>query len=333
MAKELSRPARIGIVGAGNISRLHLEGLAEHAERAICVALCDPNIENLNKTGDEFGIEARFTSLPEFIASGMDAVILCTPTALRLEALEPLMQAGLPILCEKPLAETYSEAKAIADAADKYGVPVAVNQNFRRHFTFAMGRDLLAKNDFGKPLHIVQKAMGLRQDAGWRLDRKRYAMSVMFIHWFDGYRFLLDDEPISIYVKGVNSPATPGGEDIAVSIIMEFAKGTIVCLSESFSSFTGNWDGALFCDCERGGLIMGYKQIETVDAQRQKQSFDNPHNKAQATYVVLDDLLNAVQEGRQPETAVQDNVNSLRIMEAAYRSFEEGCVVKIEEIK
>jgi len=334
MTKQLPRPARIGIVGTGNISKLHLDGMREHPDRAVCVALCDPRPDNLKARQEEYGIQTTFPSVEEFAAkSGVDAAIVCTPTQLRLEVLEPLMQAGIPILCEKPLAETYQEAKAIAEAADGYGVPVAVNQNFRRHFTFAMGRDLLARSDFGKPIHLVQKAMGLRRDAGWRLDRHRYVMSVMSIHWFDGYRFLLDDEPETIYVRGVNSPATPGGNDTAVSMVLEFGKGAVVCLSESFSSFTGDWDGTLYCDCERGGLVMGYGKIETVDAARQKQAFENPYDKAQATYYVLDDLLSAVEEGRQPETAVQDNIKSLRIMEAAYRSLAEGRVVRIEEIQ
>jgi len=333
MTKELPRPARIGIVGAGNISKLHLDGLKGHPDRAVCVALCDPNPDNLRARCQEYGIETTFATVEEFAAkSGVDAAIVCTPTQLRLEVLKPLMRAGIPILCEKPLAETYEEAKAIAEAAEKYGVPVAVNQNFRRHFTFAMGKDLLAQNDFGRPLHLVQKAMGLRRDVGWRLDRHRYVMSVMSIHWFDGYRFMLDDEPETIYVRGVNSPATPGGEDTAVSMILEFGKGTVVNLSESFSSFTGDWDGTLYCDCERGGLVMGYGKIQSVDADRRKTEHENPYDKAQATYYVLDDLLSAVEQGRAPETGVRDNIKSLRIMEAAYKSLSEGRVVRIEEI-
>lgn len=334
MAEQLGRPARIGIVGAGNISKLHLDGMKEHPDRAVCTALCDPNAENLKAREAEYGIGTHFASVEDFAANAqVDAAIVCTPTQLRLPVLEPLMQAGIPILCEKPLAEEYDEAKAIAEAAEKCGVPVAVNQNFRRHFTFAMAKDVLAANDFGKPLHLVQKAMGMRRDVGWRLERKRYVMSVMSIHWFDGYRFMLDDEPEAIYVRGLNSPATPGGEDTAVSMVLEFGKGAVVSLSESFSSFTCTWDGTLYCDCERGGLIMGYGKMESVDAEKQKREYSNPYDKAQATYYVLDDLLSAVEEGRAPETSVQDNLKSLRVMEAAYKSLSEGRVVRIEEIQ
>ena len=167
MTKQLPRPARIGIVGAGNISKLHLDGMKEHPDRAVCVALCDPDPDNLKARCEEYGIHTTFATVEDFAAnSGVDAAIVCTPTQLRLEVLEPLMRAGIPILCEKPLAETYREAKATVEAAEKYGVPVAVNQNFRRHFTFAMGKDLLAQKDFGRPLHLVQKAMGLRRDVG-----------------------------------------------------------------------------------------------------------------------------------------------------------------------
>ncbi len=326
-------PCRIGIVGSGNISRLHLDGMKEHPERARCVALCDPSAETLQARMAEYGVSAGFSDVAAFaLDAGVDAAIVCTPTHLRQRILEPLFEAGIPVLCEKPLAETYDEARQLAALAARHRVPVAVNQNFRRHFAFAMGREALASGALGKPLHLVQAAMGMRRDAGWRLDRRRYAMSVMSIHWFDGYRFLLDDEPESVYVRGLNSPAIPGGEDTAVSMVIAFRKGAVVSLSESFSSFTGNFAGTLTCDCERGGLVMEYSKLTRIEADGRREEIANPMNKAQATYHVLDDLLRAVEEQRPPETSIEDNLKSMRLLEAAYQSFEQARVVKLEEL-
>jgi predicted dehydrogenase len=332
--KLKQEPYRIGIVGAGNISRLHLDGMKEHPDRARCVALCDPSAEALQARMKEYGVSSGFSDVEAFARdAGVGAAIVCTPTHLRQSILEPLIEAGIPVLCEKPLAETYEEAKALAALAARHRVPVAVNQNFRRHFTFALGREVLASRALGKPLHLVQAAMGLRRDAGWRLDRRRYAMSVMSIHWFDGYRFLLDDEPESVYVRGLNSPAIPGGDDTAVSMVIAFRKGAVVSLSESFSSHTGNFEGTLTCDCERGGLIMGYNALIRITADGRREEVANPMNKAQATYHVLDDLLRAVEEQRAPETSTKDNLKSMRLLEAAYRSFEQARVVKCEEVR
>jgi len=329
----MKQPCRIGIVGAGNISRLHLDGMKEHPDRVRCVALCDPSAETLQARMAEYGVPSGFADVAAFARdAGVDAAIVCTPTHLRRSILEPLLDAGIPVLCEKPLAETYDEAITLTALATRHRVPVAVNQNFRRHFTFALGREAIASGALGRPLHLVQAAMGMRRDAGWRLDRRRYAMSVMSIHWFDGYRFLLEDEPESVYVRGLNSPAIPGGDDTAVSMVIAFRKGTVVSLSESFSSFTGNFAGTLTCDCERGGLILGYDKLTRIEAHGRREETANPLNKAQATYYVLDDLLRAVEEQRPPETSVADNLKSMRLLEAAYRSFEQARVVALEEL-
>ncbi|MBM4149595.1 MAG: Gfo/Idh/MocA family oxidoreductase [Lentisphaerae bacterium] len=189
-------PYRIGIVGAGNISRLHLDGMKEHPQRVRCVALCDPDGQTRQARMEEYGVAAGFSDLADFVRdAGVDAAIVCTPTHLRQSILAPLLDAGIPVLCEKPLAETYAEAERMSAMASRCRTTVAVNQNFRRHFTFSVGREVLAAGALGRPLHLVQTAMGMRRDAGWRLDRRRYVMSVMSIHWFDGYRFLLHDEP------------------------------------------------------------------------------------------------------------------------------------------
>lgn len=329
----MKHPHRIGIVGAGNISRLHLDGMKEHPERAQCAALCDPDAATLQARMAEYGVSAGFSDVAAFAReAGVEAAIVCTPTHLRRSILEPLLAAGIPVLVEKPLAETYEEAKTLAALAARHRVPVAVNQNFRRHFTFAIGREILASGEFGKPLHLVQAAMGMRRDAGWRLDRRRYVMSVMSIHWFDGYRFLLDDEPESVYVRGLNSPATPGGDDTAVSMVIAFRQGAVVSLAESFSSFSGTWAGTLTCDCERGGLVMGYDKLIRIAADGRREEVANPMNKAQATWHVLDDLLRAVEERRSPETSVEDNLKSMRLLEAAYRSLEEKRLVYLEEL-
>lgn len=325
-------PYRIGIVGAGNISRLHLDGLKDHPERARCVALCDPSAPARQARMAEYDVPAGFADVSEFAReAGVDAAIVCTPTHLRQAILEPLLEAGIPVLCEKPLAETYQEAKRVAELAARYGTPVAVNQNFRRHFTFAQGRAILASGALGRPLHLVQAALLMRRDSGWRLERRRYVMAVMSIHWLDGYRFLLDDEPVSIFARGLNSPATPGGDDTAVSLVVEFGQGAVAALSESFSSFTGG-AGRLTCDCERGGLILGYDTLTRIEADGGRTEVANPRNKAQATYHVLDDLLRAVEEQRPPETSVEDNLKSMRLLEAAYRSVEQNRLVRMEEL-
>lgn len=325
-------PYRIGIVGAGTISKLHLEGIRRHPERTRAAALCDPDERAVLARAAGYGVRQTYTSLAGLTANAeLDAAIVCTPTHVRAEVLLPLIEAGIPVLCEKPFAETYAEAARIERASREAGVPVAVNQNFRRHFAFAVARDVLERRELGRPLHLVQTVEHLRHDRGWRLERGRYVMAVMSIHWFDGYRFLLRDEPGTVYCRGVNSPATEGGDDTAVSVVLQFRKGTVVSLSESFSSFARESHCTL--DCEAGALVMGYQGLTEIRPCGERIEHANPFDKAGATWFLLDEFLSAVEEGREPETSAADNLKSMRILEAAYRSMKEGRAVRPEEIE
>jgi predicted dehydrogenase len=309
---------RIGIVGAGTISRLHLSAIGRHPDRARVVALCDPDRGTLAMRAAEYA------------GAGLDVALVCTPTHVRRQVLQPLLEAGIPVFCEKPLAETYAEAVEIAHLARSLGVPIAVNQNFRRHFSFHLAREILEHGGLGRPLHLIQTTAYLRRHTGWRLERPRYVMAVMTIHWLDGYRYLLGAEPETVYCRTVNSSATGGAADTAASLILQFSQGTAVCLSESFSSFSRQDSCTL--DCETGVLLMGYQGLTEIHADGSRVEHQNPFDKAEATWYLLDDLMRSVEGGREPETCATDNLRSMRIMEAAYRSAAENRTVFLEEM-
>ncbi len=328
MAKQI----KVGLVGAGRISKLHLDGIARHPERMGIVALCDPDQANREALATQCQIASSYANVNDMInKADFDVAVVCTPTHIRKEVILPLIEAKIPVFCEKPFAETYAEALQIEQAARKSGVPLAINQNFRRHFCFDIARQILSRGELGKPLHLIQSSAHLRTDAGWRLDRRRYLMSVLSIHWFDGYRYMLGEEPETVYCRTVNSPATKGGDDTATSVILTFGSGTVVSLSESFSSFTQQDSCTL--DCERGSLEIRLLDLTEIHHDGRKIEHKNPFDKPEATYYLFDDLINAAAEARQPETSASDNIKSMRILEAAYCSMREKRMVEIKEIE
>jgi predicted dehydrogenase len=243
----------------------------------------------------------------------------------------PLIEAGVPVFCEKPLSETFEQAKTIVHAAEAAGVPVAVNQNFRRCFAFHLAKEVLVSGELGRPLHWIQSAAGLRRDQGWRNTGDRYVMAIMTIHWLDGYRYLFGEEPTTAYCRGVDSPAVEGGPDTGVSLILEFPSGVVVNLSESFSSFGGVNRASL--DCERGAMVLDYQALTVIDAEKNQRKITNPFGFNEGTVHLLLDLCDAAEQGRQPKTSVQDNLNSMRMLEAAYRSLESGQPVEVASVQ
>ncbi|NHN32672.1 Gfo/Idh/MocA family protein [Paenibacillus agricola] len=318
---------KIGLVGAGNVSGMHLEGMIRHPELVEIHAVCDPVEQNRLEKSTKYQIPNSYETVEAMLQGTIiDAAVVCTPTFLREEVLLQLMKAGIPVFCEKPIAENYESAVKIANWSREFNVPIAVDQNFRRFFTFHMGRELLQKGTLGVPLHITQVVNGWRRDKGWRMGLERYVMAVMSNHWFDGYRYLLQDEAETIYCRGVKNET---GQDVSVSVILQFKKGTVVSLTESFNS-RARLNGAIV-ECEKGSLVMDYKQATEINVAGDKQEYVNTFDKSEATFYLLYDLLRSVEENRQPETGIFDNLHSLKLMEAAYQSLASGQVIRLDE--
>ena len=322
----------IGLVGAGNISKLHLNGIQRHTDRYRAAAICDPDANSAAERAAEYSIPEKYSGVSEMIAGAdIDAAIVCTPTPVRSDVIFPLLEAGIPVLCEKPFAETYAEAAAITARVSDLGVPLCINQNFRRNFSFTLARDALKSGEYGKPLHLTHMVKGLRRDKGWRNTRSRYVMAIMTIHWFDGYRWMLDEEPESVFCAGVNSPLTDGRDDTGISVTLKFPSGAVAALSESFSSF--HRINACSLDCERATFEMNNKFLRILKDNDEVDEQINQYDMPEATFFNLNELVTANKENRQPETSALDNLNSMRILEAAYRSLAEGRVVELSEIE
>ncbi|MCD6309464.1 MAG: Gfo/Idh/MocA family oxidoreductase, partial [Candidatus Eremiobacteraeota bacterium] len=130
---------RLGIIGCGNIvSRAHIPALSEFPGVKV-IALADPVDERLKKVGDQLGITDLYSDYKDLVAlDNLDAVVVCAPNCEHASASIAALQAGKHVLCEKPIAMTFDEAKEIAKAAGKSGkifLP-GMNNRFRSESLF-----------------------------------------------------------------------------------------------------------------------------------------------------------------------------------------------------
>lgn len=247
---------KVGLVGAGGVTELHLEGYKDHPERIQVTAICDPNPETLQLRADKYGIPQRFADLQDFIKnSNVDVAIVCTPTSIRKQVVIPLIEAGIPLFVEKPFSDTLRDAVDITEKAMQHGVMVSVNQNFRRHFTFDIVKKLIEDQTIGKVTAINFNNLEFRQDAGWRIQCERHAVSVMGIHWFDGLRQILGSEAKTVVALMSSSSTIECVGETDATVQIEFENGTIATYTQSFSSCLRRTEmivigetGTLWCD-------------------------------------------------------------------------------------
>ncbi|MGQ7885688.1 Gfo/Idh/MocA family protein [Paenibacillus sp. WC2504] len=321
---------KVGIVGAGGVTELHFVGYKDHPERIEVTALCDPNPETLHAKADKYGVAQRFTELNDFIQhSGVDAVVVCTPTSIRKEILFPIIEAGIPIFCEKPFSDTLAEAKEITEKAKQHGVPISINQNFRRHFPFELVKGIVAEDRIGKVTSILFTNLMFRQDAGWRLEESRHALSVMGIHWFDGFRLILGSEAKSVVAQNRSSSAIhcAGETDSTVQVVFE--NDAVVTYIQSFSSAIGRTE--MIVIGEKGTILAADGKIHLYRPREKtpEQTWENNVSRETATFEGINHLFTSIETGVEAPNSSQDNLKTVSLLDAAYVSAEEQRIVHL----
>ncbi len=145
---------RISLVGAGYIARVHAEALKSLPGLAIA-AVIDPNEAAARRLARAFGVDAVFSSVEAALAAGgFDAAHVLVPPPLHHRVAEPLIEAGIPVLLEKPLAVTSADAARLIAQAASRKVALGVNQNFVHHPAFLRLRRALAAGEIGRPRFV-----------------------------------------------------------------------------------------------------------------------------------------------------------------------------------
>lgn len=124
----------IGIIGAGGISREHARSYLKFGDRCRLVGVCDVVPEAARRAREEWGADFATNSADELLARpDIAAVSVTVPTALHAPLTVAALRAGKHVLCEKPMAASAAQAKAMVAAAEESGrmLMMAMKWRFR----------------------------------------------------------------------------------------------------------------------------------------------------------------------------------------------------------
>jgi len=155
--QEMTERVRVGVIGTGGIARMrHIPAFkaAEAAGIAELVAVSDVVEASVQSVAAQFGVPNAFTDYRDLLKLPLDAVSICTPNNLHEPITLAALDAGLHVLCEKPIALDYAGAQRMETRAREAGRKTAVN--FRYRFIPATGfvHDLIAAGELGEIYHV-----------------------------------------------------------------------------------------------------------------------------------------------------------------------------------
>ena len=128
----MNAPIRLGLIGCGGIvQQQHLPTLLD-LDTVQIAALADPMGKNLANVGETTGVakNQRYANYRDLLDNApIDAVVIATPHHLHAEQVIASAEAGLAIICEKPMATSLAEAAAVLDAVERHNIAYSVVHN------------------------------------------------------------------------------------------------------------------------------------------------------------------------------------------------------------
>jgi predicted dehydrogenase len=211
-------PLRVAVVGVGHLGKHHARILASLPDVEL-VAVADTNRARAEEIAAAHRTRALFEARD--LAGQVDAVTVAVPTELHLEVARPFLQAGIPVLVEKPMARSLAEADEMITLARASNAPLAVGHTERFNPAVERARPLLHD-----PRFIEVHRLGAFPQRSLDID----VVFDLMIHDLDVVLSLVRAEVSSIEAVGV--PVLTGRVDIA-NARLRFANGCIANLTAS----------------------------------------------------------------------------------------------------
>jgi len=198
---------KICMVGAGRVGKLHAGNLKRYIPGGEVVGLVDTYAPMLEETGDQFGIEERYTSMEEALDKGnFDAVVITTPTPSHLPLAAMSAESGKHVFLEKPMAMNLDECDQIIDACERNGVHLQLG--FMRHFDpdFVLAHERIQAGEIGEPTLVKSLTHGPGLPPPWARDLKTSNGNLAEVnsHDLDATRWMMGSNPERIYLEVAN---------------------------------------------------------------------------------------------------------------------------------
>jgi predicted dehydrogenase len=265
---------------------------------------------------------------------GAEAIVNVTVPAAHLPVNLAALDAGLAVLCEKPVTPTVRDALLLLAAAEVSGKLLMVSQSRRYYAALATLREKVA--GLGTVGLIGTEFMKAPHFGGFREEMEQPLLVDMAIHAFDVARYLLGSAPVSVDCRSFNPSWSWFRGDAAASALFEFADGARYQYTGSWvapgletswngswriggSAGTATWDGEAEVVVQAGGREPERIVVEPAAAE----SIDGS----------LADFVGAMRSGGSPSWgALHDNVRTLAMVEAAVRSAATGERVELARL-
>jgi predicted dehydrogenase len=219
---------RIAVVGAGQIGQVHM-GVAQKSATCLLSAVVDPSPSAMALAA-QAGVP-HYPSIDALLASDRpDGLILATPNSLHLSQALQCIEAGMPILLEKPVTTSVVDGEQLIRAVDAAGAKVLVGHHRAHSSLMAKAKELVDSGRLGKLVAVMGSAMFFKPDsyfadAPWRREAGAGPILINMIHEVHNLRLLCGDIVAVQAFASHHARGFPVEDTVAINL--RFASGAL----------------------------------------------------------------------------------------------------------
>ncbi|MDO6447904.1 Gfo/Idh/MocA family oxidoreductase [Oceanobacillus profundus] len=158
---------RMGIIGAGGIAQgRHIPAFLELQDKVELTAVHDMNKQRASEVAEKYDIPYVFENYYDLFKE-VDAVAICTPNKFHSDISVAALEAGVHVLCEKPMAITTAECERMVEASKKSGKLLLIGYHYRYTEAGQLAKRAVMNNEIGDPLVVRVQALRRRKVPGW----------------------------------------------------------------------------------------------------------------------------------------------------------------------
>ncbi len=335
---------KFALLGAGYWAQFQIAAWQE-IPGVRCMAIYNRTRSKASALAERFGIPSVYDDAAALLDNEkLDFVDIVTGNTTHLQFVRMCAERRIPLICQKPMAPTLAECKEMVEICRAAGVPFLIHENWRWQAPIRALKLALESGVIGQPvranINVLTSADDF-QNQPFLKELERMLLADMGVHVLDVSRFLFG-EAETVYCQTTRVQPDIKGEDMA-TVVMRMQNALTVVIQLAFARIPLERDlyiqTLIFIEGQRGSIELApdyWIRITTADGTQSRQyppprySWGEPTAEV-CTSSIVDchrDLLGALHGKYTAETTADDNLKTMSLMEACYRSAKSGSVVR-----
>ena len=339
-----TRSLGIAVIGSGRAGMIHARNFAGGLEGARLVAMVDPVASAREAALKELGLSKGYADFRQALSDpAVDAVVVVTPTAFHEEIVVAAAEAGKHVLCEKPMAMTVQECRAMIAACDRARVKLQLGFMRRYHRDFLAAKGAIEAGAIGEPVLVKSLTRGPSVPQPWMYDiaKSNGPLAEVNSHDIDALRWFAGDDFAEVYAVAGNyrcPEARAEHPDFydTVAMTVRFRRGAAGMI-DGAQGVGYAYDARLEVLGTKGVVLVGTLQsssvlvcgadsrIVTPAVRSWRDLFADAYREEDRAFV------RCVREDLPPSPSGRDGLEAVKAVNAGNRSIETGAPVKLAE--